>query len=304
MRVALVLLGLCLACVAPVLATEVSATVLDPFYKFSIGYAPEAPRIDWVQRAILVTTQVQGEAIPTPVRSRLAARQLALDDARAQIGAALCQLRLTDYTTLPDAVETRLLDDDPIPQLLQGVKPVAETWDDTKKNLMLVSALPLVGIDRVSEVAARLLTVEQNQLAKGQTPRKHPTIRMIFNSQPAPKQLSAGPYSGVILDCRKLNYTPVLLPKLLNRDGTEIWGTVGVNTLLVSARNIAIYSRSLKEALASGRVGKKPLLIRPIGTAGVSQGDLVLRPEDVAVLLNEETNTHFLSTLSLAILLD
>ena len=46
------------------------------------------------------------------------------------------------------------------------------------------------------------------------------------------------------------------------------------------------------------------MLIHPVGTCGVSQGDLILRPEDAVFLVQQEADCHFLSTLSIVILLD
>ncbi|HOS44783.1 MAG TPA: hypothetical protein PK794_13925, partial [Armatimonadota bacterium] len=117
-------------------------------------------------------------------------------------------------------------------------------------------------------------------------------------------QVSSGPYSGLVLDCRGLGYTPVFIPRLVGQDGAEVWGVTGVNLALVKEKGLVAYAPDLKVALLSGRAGNVPLLIRPLGTAGPLRGDLVLRAEDITALRDEHAAETFLATLSLMILID
>jgi hypothetical protein len=291
-----------LLCTLPGWTTIEPTTVLDPMYSVNVGLTPQPPSIDWVQKAMFVTTQVRPHGSSGIVRSRYMARKMALELARTDITAALATTHLTDYTTIGDAVNTHVFNEDPIPALVAQVRPAAETWDEETKTLTLVSVLPLYGDDRLTETAARLLTIEQQTL--GKTARKHTTVNMSFFPSPLPKQWTKAPYTGVILDCRGMKYTPVLLPKLVTRDGMELWGTVDVNTVLVGQRGVATYAYSPTAALKAGRVGARPLLINPIGTCGTTHGDLILRPEDAVFLLQQEADGHFLSTLSITIILD
>jgi hypothetical protein len=277
--------------------------LLDPHYTVTAPSAAMAPTIDWTQGAIFVTTE--GKAATTVMGPR--AHDVAFDDAKSKGCKALTGVfdgvKLTGYATIADAVKTGLLPVLNRASLCSGLTPVIERWNSEKRTLYLTSALPLTGPGSLNAVAADVLLFEQKLLVPGK-PNQHPVADIVLKPGAPPAQLTQGPYSGLILDCRGLGFAPILLPKLVAKDGTEIWGTEGINPLAVKEIGLVAYAKDLRAALSSRRAGDTPLIVRPIGTAGALRGNLVLRAEDIQLLKDQQAASTFLSTLAIVILLD
>lgn len=301
MRLALILCTLCVICTAPLLAST-QVTVFDPTFRGTIGDRPEAPRCDLVKQAIFVTVQAYAPGSLSTPRARQLAHNLAMAKARTQVQTLLAGMKLTGYATLGDVLAANLLADEDMTLVLNAVRPLAERWDSERHQVTLVCALPLFGAAAPSMLVSKFLGVEQQQLKKTGKPAAHSTEEMTLYTRTPAKQLSAGPYTGVILDCTGLKYTPALLPKLVTPDGVEIWGTAGVNAQLILEKGLAEPAASLRAAVASPRVGVMPLIIRPVGTCGALRGDLVLSEDDAQRLREQDAEAHFLATLSIVIL--
>lgn len=299
-RLALFVLGL-LACLAA--SASVQITVHDTRYAIVASSEAVEPVLDWTQGVIFVTGQGRARSTVVGARVRPAAREAATADARLRLAKVFGGIKLTSYATLADAVATGLLPELHADSLCAALFPVVERWDTVSRTLTLTSALPLSGPGSMNELAARMLAFEQKLLKPG-APTVHSPKEITLRPTPPPTQMFDGPYTGVILDCRGLGFTPTLLPKLLAQDGTELWGTAGINGVLVKEKGLVRYARDLREALSSRRAGTLPLLLRPIGTAEPLNGNLVLRPEDVKLLADEKASTTWLATLSVVILID
>lgn len=304
MRRVVAILGLALAIAVPALATMETA-VHDYTYRISVRNEVPGIRVDYARQAVIITTVAHAPVQQMGGNARTTARALALTDAKKSVSAAFGATRLTAYATVNEMLLTGYLPTDSTAQIGANIRPIAEGWDTDQRTIKLVSAMPLTGANSPGELAARMLKIEQDAFPKQVCPRSHAPMDAILHPSKTPvKQLSDGPYTGVILDCAGLNYTPVLLPKLVSKDGTELWGMLGVNPQLVMEKGLTGYAATLKEAVASLRAGAKPYVIRPLGTCGPLQGDLVLSDEDAKQLAELQTATNCLSTLSVVISLE
>lgn len=303
MRYILAVLLLCGIALTPALAS-VSVMVYDSRYLLAAPSAPADPTIDWVRGVIFVSDA--GAAPRTMVgaaRTQQFAREQALDAVKTRLAANLGAMKLTSFATLGEALTTKLLPDADMETLCAQIRPVVERYDSIERVCIITCALPLGGGASLHEVAAKMLVIQQDPKRKDTRPVYTDKAMTLYKTAPA-TQITSGPYTGLVLDCRGLNYAPVITPKLIGQKGNEVWGTTGINVSLVREKGVALYLPDLKVALLNGRVGNTPMLIRPIGTAGPLRGDLVLRPEDIKALEVEHAATTFLSTLSLVILID
>lgn len=290
------------ALLAPTFAS-VQVTVHDPRYHLSAPGAPTDPAYDWVRGVIFVSDQGTAPSTLMGPRTLLVARQAALTAAKARLAAHLGEMKLTSFATLGEAITTKLLPDATLDIVCAQASPVVEKYDPATRTCILTCVLPITGPDSLSNVAAQMLAIQQSPKGKDTRPTYADKDYTLRPTAP-PTQLSSGPYTGLVLDCRGLKYTPVLTPKLIGQKGNAVWGTAGLNLALVKEKGVAAYAPDLRAALQNGRAGNTPLIIRPLGTAGPLRGDLVLRAEDITALQDAHAAETFLSTLSIVILID
>jgi hypothetical protein len=86
--------------------------------------------------------------------------------------------------------------------------------------------------------------------------------------------------TGLIIDASGLKFKPILGPKLLAPDGSEIYGPDTVAKAYVHQYGVAGYRSSLGEAKSDKRVGQRPLIVDAEKDAH-DPGQLVLAAEDV-----------------------
>ncbi|MHB9133881.1 MAG: hypothetical protein ACYDBB_22675 [Armatimonadota bacterium] len=304
MRQLLALAGLCLISLAPVLAC-LQTTVLDPTYQVGATDPLSGVSIDQAQHAMFATTLGQGPISEQNKRSLALARQMAKANAREVFAREITAMKITGYATVGEALGAGLLSEDVLTTVLRAVRPVRESWDTVHRTVLITWVLPLRGRGTPGELAARMLRTEQKSAEGVKEPRQYPKDGLrLLKKVAAVRQRSDGPYTGVIFDCTGLQVTPLLLPKLVDSNGAELWGTTSVSAQVVLENGIGEYVKSLRDDRVAARAGTTPLIIRPLGTSGFSQGDLVLRPEDAKLLMEQNDQTHFLTTLSVVILTD
>jgi hypothetical protein len=105
-----------------------------------------------------------------------------------------------------------------------------------------------------------------------------------------------GPYTGLVVDGRGLDLQRSMQPKILRRDGTEVWGTLYVTTELVQSTGIVGFLPTLEAATDPSywRSGTNPLIIRAVGRGGRYKADAVIENADAELVLAENAKTKFL----------
>jgi hypothetical protein len=261
-------------------------------------------RIDWVASRLTVTTQARPlTGIATAHGKDLAFTQ-AFEAATSEIRAVVGAIWLTSYTSLDDACAGGILAKDTLDEVLKGVRPTWQKWDQSRGILTLTCELALRGPRTLSEVAAQMLLFEQKHLTASGFPPRHSSQEIRPCSPRLIKQLADGPYTGVLIDCRGMGYVPALLPKLITWERTPFWGTVGLNPQRVMEQGMVGYATSVRQAMRAGRVGTTPYLLRPVATIGAFHNDLVLSREDVELLRTQDPALAFLLALPVVILID
>ncbi|MFQ5601992.1 MAG: hypothetical protein ACE5HS_01840 [bacterium] len=95
---------------------------------------------------------------------------------------------------------------------------------------------------------------------------------------------SGQPFTGLILDCRGLNLAPTLLPKILNENNEEIYGLKFTNRSLAVKSGVVVYVSEMSKALKNKRSGVRPLIIRGLKSAGISNADVVVSNSDALII--------------------
>jgi len=99
-----------------------------------------------------------------------------------------------------------------------------------------------------------------------------------------------GPYAGLIVDARGLNADKLMLPKILTRNGMEIYGPASL--IHVGNFSTARYVRDMNEA--KKLIGEKQLIVNAIEAKGIAhKGDLVVDDETAIAIFASNIRDHF-----------
>jgi len=125
-------------------------------------------------------------------------------------------------------------------------------------------------------------------------------------TKPLPPQ-RPGPYTGLVLDTTAFHLQACMCPKIMRKDGSEVWGTVDVDSQYVIEHGIAGFVYDLDVALSPAcrdRVGDNPLVLRAIGRQGSVWASAVISDEDAALLKSENAKTKFLDKFAVEFVID
>ena len=127
-----------------------------------------------------------------------------------------------------------------------------------------------------------------------------------YHVQPDPEPAPAGVrYTSVIIDTRGYKVERCMSPKILRRDGGEVWGTVTVDPDFVIEHGIVVYAHTPGEARNLPRAGSNPLVIRACGTANTAiPSDAVISDTDAARLMQCNRRDGFLNKFNVIFVVD
>jgi len=111
-------------------------------------------------------------------------------------------------------------------------------------------------------------------------------------------------YTGLIIDTRGLNMQPALVPKILNENGEEIYGSRYVSRDYAVVIGLAGYENDLSRAMLNERVADQPLIIKGLRTSGPNKTDVVIHNEDALKIHNAAANMNFLHHCKVMFILD
>jgi len=103
------------------------------------------------------------------------------------------------------------------------------------------------------------------------------------------------PFTSVIIDASGLNLERCMSPKIRRADGSEVWGTVKVDTEFVEDHGLVAYATSMDDAKKNPRCGLNPMIIKAASIAGGKFGSdpAILNP-DADLLVAENAKGGFL----------
>lgn len=91
-----------------------------------------------------------------------------------------------------------------------------------------------------------------------------------------PAVTTSGSYTGVIVDATGLGADRALWPRLLDQDGSVLYGNYDLSDDFLYNEGAVQYATSLEEAKGLSRAGSNPLVVKASATQGAYKADLVL----------------------------
>ncbi len=111
-------------------------------------------------------------------------------------------------------------------------------------------------------------------------------------------------YTGLIVDARGLGVRPAMVPKILNEDGKEVYGSAWVNRDYAVREGMVGYLKDPVAAQSNPRVTDKPLMVKALKVSGDARVDLVVTNADAAMLHGAAQNLSFLEKCRVIVLVD
>jgi len=130
-----------------------------------------------------------------------------------------------------------------------------------------------------------------------------PGIKLIYPpGMGAPSEMMR--FTGLIVDARGLGLKPALMPRIIRRDGKEIYGKQFISRFYAVEMGLASYYYDLKRARADDRVRDNPLIVRAIGISGENQTDVIISDADARLIHAAASITNFLSKCRVIFIVD
>lgn len=243
-------------------------------------------KVDWTTGVITAV----GIGAP-PAQPANAAQARAMAERAAQVVAyrnlleAVKGVRVDSTTT----VENFIVTSDVIRTEVSGIIQGAMIMD--KKYMSDGSVEVTVGMKLTGALADALLP---------KTPSTPPTGLTGTLTPASPGQL----YTGLIVDARGLGVRPAMVPRILNEDGKEVYGSAWVNRDFAVREGMAGYLKDPLQAQTNPRVTNKPLMVKALKVAGDARVDMVITNADAAMLQSASENLSMLQKCKVIILVD
>lgn len=99
------------------------------------------------------------------------------------------------------------------------------------------------------------------------------------------------PYTGLVIDARGLDLSPILYPTIVSEEGKEIYSSLFISREFAVQYGVAAYLCGMDTALAHPRVGAHPLVFKALRKADNTTGAIVVSLSD-AKALEKVTERH------------
>ena len=245
-------------------------------------------------------------ALPPPTLSKsraqdvLSARNAALVDAVRTLGMAVSRVRVSSDSRVQNFIlqsdEVRLR----VHALVADAQVVDEKYLPTSGVFRIVVQMSLTGPNSVSE-AVGIGEGEAKTGLAAETAPESAAASLFAPGAPAPANAR---YTSIVVDCRGLKMESCMSPRLYQKSGAEVYGTMQVPPDYVIETGIAAFPRSLNDALRTSRTGNNPLMVRACGAQDRNRFYAVISDDDAEKVREANRDSHFFERTAVVFLLD
>jgi len=110
-------------------------------------------------------------------------------------------------------------------------------------------------------------------------------------------------YSGLIIDTKGLNVQAALVPKVLDENGTEVYGPTFASREFAVQSGMSGYMNDMDAARNGARAGPYPLIVKGLSTEGPGKSNIVISKADAAKIRGVSEHLQFLKECRVVIVL-
>ena len=111
-------------------------------------------------------------------------------------------------------------------------------------------------------------------------------------------------FTGLVVDAKGLGVKPVMVPKIIDENNQEVYGSAFVSREYAVQQGMSGYSRDLKESLKEKRVSDYPLVVKGLKTSGPGHSEIVISNADASKLRGISESLYFMKKCRVIIVID
>ena len=117
-------------------------------------------------------------------------------------------------------------------------------------------------------------------------------------------QTTSGGVTGIIIDGTGLGLRPAMSPRILNQDGSVVYGPGQYSRDYAASSGVVGYAKTLDQAKNDPRVQGNPLIIRGNSTFGSSAADITISNTDAGKVSSADVSASLFSNCRVMFILD
>ena len=111
-------------------------------------------------------------------------------------------------------------------------------------------------------------------------------------------------FTGLVVDAKGLGVKPVMVPKIIDENNQEVYGSAFVSREYAVQQGMSGYSRDLKDSLKDKRVSDYPLVVKGLKTSGPVHSEIVISNADASKLRGISESLYFMKKCRVIIVID
>ena len=111
-------------------------------------------------------------------------------------------------------------------------------------------------------------------------------------------------FTGLVVDAKGLGVRPVMVPRILDENNQEVYGSAFVSREYAVQQGMSGYARNLKEVLNNQRVADHPLVVKGLKTLGPGRSEIVISNADASKLRSTSESLYFMKKCRVIIVVD
>jgi hypothetical protein len=111
-------------------------------------------------------------------------------------------------------------------------------------------------------------------------------------------------FTGLVVDAKGLGIRPVMVPRILDENNQEVYGSAFVSREYAVQNGMSGYARNLKEILDNQRVSDHPLVVKGLKTFEPGCSEIVISNADASKLRSASESLYFMKKCRVIIVID
>jgi hypothetical protein len=111
-------------------------------------------------------------------------------------------------------------------------------------------------------------------------------------------------FTGLVVDARGLDVRPVMVPKIIDENDQEVYGSAFVSREYAVQRGMSGYGKDLEKIIHNRRVADHPLVVKGLKAVGLGRSEIVISNADASKLKSTSENLSFLKRCRVMIVVD
>ena len=111
-------------------------------------------------------------------------------------------------------------------------------------------------------------------------------------------------FTGLVVDAKGLSVKPVMVPKIIDENNQEVYGSAFVSREYAVQQGMSGYARNLKQILNNQRVADHPLVVKGLKALGPGRSEIVISNADASKLRSTSESLYFMKKCRVIIVVD